>query len=421
MLSEKLFSFIKSSPCAYHAVETIKKRLLDNGFAELSHAEKMPEDGGKFFIIENGSSIIAFDAPKKRNGFMIVAAHSDSPAFKLKASAERMGAYSRLDVERYGGMIYSTWFDRPLSLAGRLLVKTDNGIRKVLTNLDKDAFVIPSVAIHLNRSVNDGYKYNPAVDLLPLSGLSGGKGIMEAVADSAGVCREDILGHDLFIYNRDEGKTLGKDGELILSPRLDDLACVFLALEAFLESEATDSVRMLAVFDNEEVGSETKEGAASSFFSDTVEMISGERRGEMLKNSMMLSADNAHAEHPNHPELSDAQNSPKLGGGVVIKYNANHRYATDGVSEALFRSICEKRGVKLQSYANRADIPGGSTLGSIANTRVGLPTVDIGLAQLGMHSACETAGVADLSEMLSAMTGFYSSSLEAVGDEIFVK
>ena len=319
MLLDNLFSFIKSSPSAYHAVEEIKKRLVENGFVELSCGEKMPKDGGKFFLTENGSSIIAFIAPKNPVGFMVVASHSDSPSFKLKTSAEKLGAYSRLDTEKYGGMIYSTWFDRPLSLAGRLAVKTDNGIRKMLINLDYDALVIPNVAIHLNRGVNDGYKYNPAVDLLPLSGLSGGRGIMEAVAESAGVAAEDILGHDLFLYNRDEGRVIGKDGEFILSPRLDDLECVYLSLEAFLASKESDSVKVLAVFDNEEVGSETKQGAASSFFSDVVDMISGEHRREMLLSSMMLSADNAHAEHPNHPELSDAQNSPKLGGGVVIK------------------------------------------------------------------------------------------------------
>ena len=421
MLLDNLFSFIKSSPSAYHAVGEIKKRLVENGFVELSRGERMPIDGGRFFLTENGSSIIAFTAPKNPEGIMIVASHSDSPSFRLKTSAEKVGAYSRLDTEKYGGMIYSTWFDRPLSLAGRLVVKTDNGIRKMLTNLDYDALVIPSVAIHLNRGVNDGYKYNPAVDLLPLSGLSGGKSIMEAVAESAGVAAEDILGHDLFVYNRDGGRVIGKDGEFILSPRLDDLECVYLSLEAFLLSKDSDSVKMLAVFDNEEVGSETKQGAASSFLSDVIDMISGERRREMLLSSMMVSADNAHAEHPNHPELSDAQNSPKLGGGVVIKYNANQRYATDGVSEALFRRICDRRGVKLQTYANRADMPGGSTLGSIANTKVSIPTVDIGLAQLGMHSASETAARADVDEMLAALTEFYSTSLKSDGDEIIIK
>lgn len=420
MNTDKLFSFINSSPTAYHAVAEVKKALLNEGFSELSSASPIPEGGGSFFITRNDSSIVAFKIPENPTGFMIVASHSDSPAFRLKGSCEKVGAYSRLDVEKYGGMIYSTWLDRPLSLAGRVIIRTEDGIKSVLVNLDENAFVIPSVAIHLNRSVNDGYKYNPAVDMLPLSGVGGEKGIMKLVSDKLGVCEESVISHDLFVYNRDEARLVGKENGLILSPRLDDLECVYFSLEAFLAAKPARAVSVLAVFDNEEVGSETKQGAASTLLYDALAKIAGARYGEMLENSLMVSADNAHALHPAHPELSDAQNAPMLNGGIVIKFNANQRYATDGVSEALFRVICERAGARVQTYSNRADMPGGSTLGSISNTKVSIPTVDIGLPQLAMHSACETAGACDGEDMLLALTELYSSSLVKNGSEIKV-
>ena len=419
----KLFEFINSSPTAYHTVDTLKKMLLAAGYTELSEKDSSDySDGGKHFVIRGGTSIIAFSGKTKDGGFMITASHSDSPAFKVKVSEECVGAYVRLNTEKYGGMMYYTWLDIPLSVAGRVTVRTKDGIATRLVNIDRDLAVIPSVAIHLNRTVNEACKLNPAVDLLPLYSLGKEKGgFMKLIAEAAGVAPSDIVSHDLYVYNRQKGTSLGEGGELILSPRLDDLECVFASCEAFLSAPDTEkAVKVLAVFDNEEVGSETKQGANSTFLDQTLRKIAGsdEKYLSMLGDSFMISADNAHAKHPNHPELSDAECSPILGGGVAIKYNANQRYTTDGVSGGVFKIFAERAGVTLQSFANRADMLGGSTLGSISNTRVSIPTVDIGLPQLAMHSATETAAASDVVDMIAVLREAYSSAVRFVGDEI---
>ncbi len=418
-----LFDFIKNSPTAYHTVDTVKKMLDREGYQELYECDrwKLTVDG-KYYVIRNGTSIIAFRTVKDARGFMIVASHSDSPAFRVKTTAESVGAYTRLEVEKYGGMIYYSWLDRPLSVAGRVLVRTNEGMEGKLVNIDSDLLTVPSLAIHLNRGVNDGAKFNPAKDLLPLYSLEGERGdLMRSVAENIGVRSESIIAHDLFLYNRDEGKRVGKNGEFILCPRLDDLGCVYTSTVAFIAADSSHAVPVLAVFDNEEVGSETKQGAASTFLRDTLLRISGSEPalGVALENSFMVSADNAHAKHPSYPEMSDPDNAPLLNRGVVIKYNASQRYTTDGFSDAFFRSICERAGARVQSYYNRADLPGGSTLGSISNTRVSVPTVDIGLPQLAMHSANETAGAYDLDEMVKALTEFYSSSLLKKGSKVY--
>ena len=420
--NDGLFEFIKSSPEAYHAVNSVKTRLDSLGYTELFEGDKWNiKKGGKHYVIRNGTSIIAFRANDAKNGYMIVASHSDSPSFRVKVTPETVGAYTRLEVEKYGGMIYYSWLDRPLSVAGRVVVKTADGVESKLVNLDRDLVSIPSLAIHLNRGVNDGAKFNPAQDLLPLYTCDKDKeAFVSSLADEAGVAPADILAYDLFLYNRDEGRVFGKDNEFILCPRLDDLGCVYASLEAFISADEAASTPVLAVFDNEEVGSETKQGAASTFLHDVLARISG---GEdnlriAVENSFMVSADNAHAQHPAHPEMSDADNAPKLNGGLVIKYNANQKYATDGLSDAIFRSVCAKAGAKVQTYCNRADLPGGSTLGSISNTVVSVPTVDIGLPQLAMHSANETAGALDLNEMIKALSVFYSSAIRKKGGTV---
>ncbi len=419
--NQELFRFIKNSPSAYHTVKTVKAELLKEGFTELFESDAWElSDGGKYFVIRNGTSIIAFVNRKANGGFMISASHSDSPSFRLKANNDKSGELARLDVEKYGGMIYYSWLDRPLSLAGRVVLSTECGIETRLLNIDSDIATIPSVAIHFNRTVNDGYKFNPAVDMLPLI-ASGGKSIMSLIAKELNTTPDKIISHDLFLYNRDEGREFGLENEFILAPRLDDLECVFASLCGFLSAKETSSTPVLAIFDNEEVGSETKQGAASTFLSDTLSRIAGDAYRTALAKSLMLSADNAHARHPNHPELSDAENAPRMNGGVVIKWNANQRYATDGLSASLFLKICERAGVKTQNYYNRADMLGGSTLGSISDTKVSVPTVDIGLAQLAMHSANETAGALDLSEMISAMTEFFGTSVEIDGDAVSLK
>ena len=418
-----LFEFIKSSPSAYHAVNTVREMLDNEGYTELYECDrwKLAVDG-KYYVVRNGTSIIAFRTSRDARGFMIVASHSDSPSFRVKTTPEARGAYTRLEVEKYGGMIYYTWLDRPLSVAGRVIVRTPEGVESRLVDLDRDLVTIPSLAIHLNRGVNEGAKFNPAKDLLPLYTMGGEDGsFIESVAEGAGADSSDILSHDLFLYNREEGKRIGRNGEFILCPRLDDLECVYSSTVAFLQSSSSASVPVLAIFDNEEVGSETKQGAASTFLHDVLMRITGSEAGlsVALENSFMVSADNAHAKHPAYPEMSDPDNAPLLNGGLVIKYNASQRYATDGLSDSIFRTVCERAGAKVQSYYNRADLPGGSTLGSISNTKVSVPTVDIGLPQLAMHSANETAGAGDVESMVNALTEFYSTSILKKGTKVY--
>lgn len=418
-----LFEFIKHSPSAYHTVNTVKGLLDSEGYTELYESDRWKLTvGGRYYVIRNGTSIIAFRTSREARGFMITASHSDSPTFRVKTTPESVGAYTRLEVEKYGGMIYYTWLDRPLSVAGRVVVRTPEGIESRLVNLNRDLLTIPSLAIHLNRGVNEGAKFNPAKDLLPLYSSSTEKGtFIGTIARAVGVEPRDVLSHDLFLYNRDEGRRIGKDGEFILCPRLDDLGCVFASTVAFLNSSEGNSVPVLAVFDNEEVGSETKQGAASTFLRDVLLRISGSEQSlsVALENSFMVSADNAHAKHPAYPEMSDPDNAPVLNGGVVVKYNASQRYTTDGLSDSIFRTVCQRAGVKVQTYCNRADLPGGSTLGSIANTKVSVPTVDIGLPQLAMHSANETAGAYDIDSMIAALTEFYSSSMLKKGSRVY--
>lgn len=421
-----LFKFIKKSPSAFHTVASVKERLVAEGYVELSEGSAWKlADGGKYFVTRNGSSVIAFRKTAAARGFVITASHSDSPAFRVKASGESaLGTYTKLPVERYGGMILYSWFDRPLSIAGRVVVRTDDGIAVKLLNVDRDLLVIPSVAIHLNRTVNEKFSPNPAQDLIPLLSAGGERvEIDKLIADELGVGAEDIISHDLFLYTRDDSRAVGADGELLLSPRLDDLECVYSSLEAFLDAKEQGMIPVLAVFDNEEVGSDTKQGAASTFLFDTLSRIFPERDEYLaaLSSSYMVSADNAHAKHPNHHELSDADNAPTVNGGVVVKFNANQKYTTDSISVAIFTEACRACGVKHQTYYNRADMPGGSTLGSIANTKVSIPTVDVGLPQLAMHSAVETAGANDLCDMVSVLTRLYSSNIDIKGDKIVIK
>ena len=406
-----LFDFIKKSPTAFQTVATVTDMLEKDGYTRLFEGDKWTlTDGGRYYVVRSGSSLIAFRTVKGANGFMISAAHTDSPAFRVKLSGEKGGAYTRLDVEKYGGMIYYSWLDRPLSVAGRVVISGLSGVESHLVNLDTDLCSIPSLAIHFNRGVNEGASFNPAVDLLPLYSISGGN-LLDDVATAVGTTPDEILSHDLFLYNRDEGKTFGKNGEFILCPRLDDLEGVYASLRGFLAADVSKSIPVYAIFDNEEVGSSTKQGAASTFLYDTLTRIAGDDYLPMLASSMMLSIDNAHALHPNRPEMSDRENAPLLGGGIVVKFNANQRYTTDAVSHALFLEICRRASVPTQKYYNRGDIAGGSTLGSISNTRVSVPTIDIGFPQLAMHSATETAAVADIEPMIKAVTAFFSTSI----------
>lgn len=422
-----LFDFIDSSPSCFHAVENLSGLLQKEGFLELSEGEKWQVQGGKnYFVKRNGSSIIAFAVPRADfHGFSIVASHSDSPAFKVKENGELKveGSYSKLNTECYGGMIMPSWLDRPLSLAGRVLCRKDGEIQSRLINFNRDMLIIPNLAIHMQRDINDGHKYNPQADMLPLFGDEQAD-LKAEIAKELQILPEDILSTDLFLYPRVKGTVLGAKGEFIACPRLDDLQCAFSSMSAFVQSENGECVRVAAVFDNEEVGSGTKQGAASTFLFDTLTRLcdalgkSPEEYRVAIYNSFMLSADNAHAVHPNFPEKSDATCRNNLNKGPVIKFNANQKYTTDGVSASVFKSICERAGVPYQIFHNRSDMPGGSTLGNISNGRVSLNTVDIGIPQLAMHSAVETAGVKDTDYMIQAMQAFYSAVIRYKGDTI---
>lgn len=419
----KLLEFIDKSPCSYQAVKNITDELKENGYTELyEHENWKLVSGGRYFITKNLSTVIAFSVPKgKFNGFMIAAAHSDSPTFRIKSVAENdTGKYVLLNTEKYGGMIYSSWLDRPLSVAGKVIIDCGDKIVSRLINIEHDFLMIPSAAIHMNRKANDGYVFNPAVDLQPLMSSGNGKGDFYAtIAEAAGV-KEEILGTDLMLYNRQKGIVWGHDGEFISAPRLDDLQCAFALTQGFLAAENCGSMPVCCIFDNEEVGSGTKQGAKSMFLTDLLRRINNELgRSETdykkaLAGSLMVSADNAHAVHPNHPEFADKSKSPYMNEGIVIKYNANQKYTTDAVSEAMFKRICTEAGVPVQVFANRADMVGGSTLGNLAVEKVPVNCVDIGLPQLAMHSSYETAGTNDTEYLIKAMKLFFEKTITPI-------
>ena len=419
-----LMSFLDASPSVYHAVANLEMELKNAGDVPPAEGDSWSLiPGGKYYLTRGGSAIMAFRIPEgKPTGFMMSASHSDRPTFKVKENGELNGTYTRLAVERYGGMIIAPWLDRPLSVAGRVLVETENGIESKLLNVDRDLLLIPNVAIHMNRQANDGYKWNPAVDVLPLMGGKDTKGKFAAILEETAGSK--ILGSDLFLYVREKARIWGLEEEYVSSAALDDLECAWGCTQGFLNAAESRAIPVLCVFNNEEVGSSSSEGADSNLLEGLLVRICCALNLDlyrMLSQSFMVSADNAHALHPNHPELADPTNAPILGGGVVLKFNASQRYCTDGVSAAIFRKVCAKADVPVQTYFNRADLPGGSTLGNISLHHVSVPTADIGLPQLAMHSCYETAAVKDAGALADAMAAFYGSSLEVSGSSYVLK
>ena len=421
-----MLDFIEKSVSPYHVTETLKTMLSNRGYTELRESEEWNlERGGCYFVSRNLSSIIAFRIPEgEPTAFMMAASHSDSPTFKIKDQTEMSSAgYVRLNTERYGGMLCSTWLDRPISVAGKIMVKEGDRLISKTVSVERDLLMIPNVAIHMNRNANDGFAFKANVDMVPLLGDESAKGsFRKIIADAAGVAEENIVSTDLFLVNRAKGTVWGASLEYVSAPRLDDLECAYTTMAGFMDAKPTDTIPLCAVLDNEEVGSTTKQGANSTFLTDVMDRIaeglgiSRSRFCRMIAASFLVSADNAHAVHPNHPEFSDPTNKVYMNRGIVIKYNANQKYTTDSVSDAIFNRICDKAGVATQRYTNRADMLGGSTLGNIANTHVSVNTVDIGLAQLAMHSSYETAGVADVESMIRAMTVFFSSAIRRISD-----
>lgn len=424
-----LINFIKKSPTAFHAVSTIKDTLDESGFTRLFEEEEWtPVPGGKYYVIRNCSSIIAVSVGSclQKPSFQITASHSDSPMFKVKENAtlETRGKYARLNTEGYGGMICSTWLDRPLSLAGRAVVKNGAGFESRLFNIDRDLLLIPNLAIHMNRSVNEGTSFNKQTDMLPLLSTSplSEEAYKKLIADELGILPEQLCATDTFLYCRSAPSVWGANSEFLSAPRLDDLQCAFSSLNGFLNGKNEKNINVFACLDNEEVGSGTRQGAASTFLPDVLmrlsQVICREKDGyfRAAASGFMLSCDNAHAVHPNHPEKADDRNCVYLNEGIVLKSHAGQKYTSDAVGMAAFREICNRTGVPVQYFANRSDAAGGSTLGNIAMEQISMCCVDIGLPQLAMHSSYETAGICDTDFLIRAVTEFYNSHFEVSGD-----
>ncbi len=418
-----LFEYLDKSRTAWHAAENAAAFLKSKGFTPLDEGEKWEiAQGGKYFTVRDGSSVIAFTAGGARS-YNIVASHADSPAFKLKYSPEiSVDNYIKYNVERYGGTINYSWLDTPLTVAGRVILSDENGLEsRTFTSAHK--FVIPSVAIHFNRTVNDGIKLNVQTDMLPLAGLSGG-GLKNELREFAG--GKKIAGYDLFMVSATAPFGCGYGGGLFSSPRIDNLTSAFASVQA-LEAADAASVAVAYIADNEEVGSATKQGAGSTFLPDVLRRINAAFGGgeedyiRAVANSFVLSCDNAHALHPNHPEYSDITNRTHLGGGIVIKRHANQNYTTDAMSSAVAERIFDAAGAKYQYFFMRSDLPCGGTLGAISSSQVSARSADIGIAQLAMHSCIETASLEDYNALVKGLTAFYSSEFSSQGNSVKVK
>lgn len=429
---ERLLSFLDASPVSFLAVRNIANELEKNGFRRVNAQEPLGKVGAgdRFFVTKNDSSVYTFHIGKKPladAGFHMICAHCDSPTFRVKPNAEMdcEGGIVKLNTEVYGGPIMSTWFDRPLTLAGRVIVKGDDVMRPktLLLHVKRPLLQISNLAIHFNRQVNDGVKLSRQKDVLPILGIINdemekGNLLMNVITDELNVKKEDILDFDLYLADATPACTFGAHGEFISSGRLDDLSMCWAGVEAMLaaSSEVPDTTRVLALFDNEETGSQTKQGAGSPFLSYMLKRVALAQGGteeayyQAVERAFMISADNAHAWHPNYGEKYDPTNHPMLGGGPVIKFNAAQKYASDAASAAIFAGICEKAGVPCQRFVNHSDVAGGSTLGNILASSVPLQGVDMGNAILAMHSCRETGSVIDHEYAVKAFTQFYRLS-----------
>lgn len=420
-----LIDYIYASPTAFNAVETSKELLIKNGFEELQMNKKWKlRVGGKYFIIKNSSSLTAFviNSDKMEDGFRIIGSHSDSPTFRIKPNAEMTveNTYLKLNTEAYGGAILSTWFDRPLSIAGRVVLKSENILcpREEVININKPICIIPNIAIHMNRSINDGYKFNKQKDTLPLVGLitetlEKDDFLIKEISKELKVAKEDILDFDLYLYEYEKGSIIGPNEEFISSSRLDNLSMAHASLHGLINANGRNGINIASIFDNEEVGSSTKQGADSNMLLNLLERICislGKNREEFfsaLYSSFMISADLAHALHPNICEKHDPTNRPVIGGGPVIKISANQAYTSDAFSSGVYKNICDKCGVKYQQFVNRSDERGGSTIGPISATHVDINSVDIGSPILSMHSVRELGSVEDHYDIYKTFVEFY--------------
>lgn len=419
---KKYLKQLNDSPTSFNAVSTVIDELEKKGYKSFVTNSQFTWNQ-KVYLTKNDSSIIALHIPSKKevHSFQIVASHLDCPGFKLKPDALIIeDGYVKLNVESYGGVILSTWLDRPLSLAGRVMLKVGNKIQTKIIQIKKDIALIPNVAIHMNREVNNGYKFNVKNDMKPfLSTDTTMK--LEDVLKKEVQLEGEVLSYDLFLYPTSEAKQWGLNDEFISSYHIDNLGCAFSSLEAFCQTDDVKSIAIYASFDNEEIGSLTQQGADSNFFYDVLTKVCKDLDLDylsMLEQSFLVSADNAHAHHPNHPEFSDCKNKTFLNKGVVIKYNANQSYTSDSYSIAIFKELARRSETPLQYYTNRADLRGGGTLGNLSNAHVSLASIDIGLPQLAMHSCCETSGTEDYLSMVQVLKEFYRSRIDKNKDEI---
>lgn len=425
--NKRLLDFISLSPTGYQAVEESCRLLEEAGFKALDLSEKWQlQKGCGYYVTQNMSSLIAFRVPEEGFApFAIAESHCDSPAFRIKRGAEvKSDRYLQLNTEIYGGPVLCTWFDRPLTAAGRLSIRTESGVESRAVFIKRPLFVIPTLAPHLNREINNGYKFAANKDMLPLMGSVQTEGkLLELLAEEAGCEKDDILAWDLYAVNLEKGYSFGVEEEYLASPRIDNLSSVFASVDALINCKPCGMIPMAVVFNKEEIGSTGRDGAESTFLSDVAQAIAeslGATSGDLRRavaGSFALSADNGHAVHPNHPEKSDPCDRSYLGGGIMIKQSP--AYSTDGFSAAVFKAVCEKADVPVQFYSNRADMRGGSTLGNISIAQFTVPTVDIGLPQLGMHSSCEVVGKDDPARMEKAMETFFSCTLIKKGDSAF--
>lgn len=420
----KLIEDLSASKSQFHSIERIRQRLLETSFKEVKETKPLNlEKGGKYFLKRNDSSLIAFKIPNgDPKAFKVSATHSDSPTFKIKPDPIiNNGDVLQLKVEPYGGAIYPSWIDRPLSIAGRILIEKDGNLESHLFDIDEDLLEIPSLCIHFNRDVNKGHEYNPAIDMVPVLGMKKDLDFNKFLLEKSGL-EGEVVSYDLYLYNRDLPRVVGLDKEFLSAPKEDDLASAFIVLYGYIDAPISNMVDVYCCFDNEEVGSLTRQGAHSDFLKNTLIRISkasGIEMAEASAGSFMLSVDNAHARHPNFPSLNSSVN---INGGIVIKYNANQSYTSDGLSSSLVKAIAKANDIPVQEFTNRADIRGGSTLGNLSNAEVSLLSCDIGIAQWAMHSSNETLGVYDIDHMANLSKAYFESKFEIDGGNIaFIK
>lgn len=426
-LALELMDFIYNSPSAFHAVETIKNELSKENYIELNEGEKWNLEHNKsYYVTRNGSALIAFKTGSKspqEAGFKLIGAHTDSPSFRIKPNPEMVseGSYVKLNTEVYGGPILSTWMDRPLGIAGRVTLKGENILfpESRLINIAKPIVIIPNLAIHMNREVNKGVELNKQIDTLPLitlinESLEENNYLIKLLAEELKVEVKEIIDFDLFLYEYEKGCFVGLNEEFISSSRLDDLSMVHAGIKALLTSKSVEATNVMVCFDNEEVGSSTKQGADSQLLSNILERIvlsfGGNREDyfRALSKSFMISADLAHAVHPNRGEKHDPKNRPLINKGPVIKISANHKYTSDSDSSSVYELICKKAGVPVQKFVNRSDMLGGSTIGPISSTHLDIRSVDMGSPIFAMHSIRELAGVKDHYYVLKSFEEFYN-------------